>query len=48
MFRHPLQSGKARNVHIQVAIALLMSSRCMDLGTLLKLVASINSVVSTM
>lgn len=39
---------KIRNVHMQLSIGFLMSARCMDLGTLLKLVPSIYSVVSIM
>lgn len=37
-----------KNVHIQVSIGLLMSARCIDLGNLLGLVPSINSMVSIM
>ena len=38
----------ASNVHMQVSIGFLMSARCMDLGTLLKLVPAIHDVVSVM
>lgn len=37
-----------RNINLQVAIGLLMSARCIDLGTLLSNVSSIQSVVSIM
>lgn len=44
----PSNRGAASNVHMQVSIGFLMSARCMDLGTLLKLVPAIHDVVSVM
>lgn len=44
----PCYRGSASNVHMQVSIGFLMSARCMDLGTLLKLVPAIHDVVSVM
>ncbi|CAM9486187.1 unnamed protein product [Pylaiella littoralis] len=44
--RHGKSSGA--NLHMQVSIGCLMSARCLDLGTLLKLVPAIHDVVSVM
>eukprot|EP00903_Cladosiphon_okamuranus_P018814 g17305.t1 len=49
VFREERHGKKgAANVHMQVSIGFLMSARCMDLGTLLKLVPAIHDVVSVM